>query len=505
MTDGRGDGFRSAEPHPDLKGSAIRGGVVTVSSQFAQFFVHAIATVVLARLLSPQDYGTVGMVTAVTGVLTLLVGPGLPMATLQRENVTRELISTVFWINVALALALTLLSNVLAVALASFYGEPQLYWITLAVAASFLIDAAGAQHFALLRRQMRLRAVAMIDMTSATIGVSLSIVMAVAGFGYWSLVAMRIASTLTGTMLVWMIERWRPGLPRRGAGAGSMIRFGSFLTGVELVNYLFRNVDNVLIGWFWGASSLGLYQKAYSLLMLPIHQVNAPITAVAVATLSRVQSDPERQRRYFVAAYSMASSIILPIVVAAAIFANDIIRLVLGEQWSAAASIFRLLVPAALIGALLNPLGWLFVSSGRAERQLKAGLVWSALIILAFCIGVRYGPEGVAVGFSAMSTLLAVPLCLYAIKDTAVRVKDLAQALKYPAIAATVAGLSCIFLELSIPNGTPTAVRAIGGCFAVVSIYAFFLLIILRQLAPYRELIKHVLPGRNSGMAGNNG
>ncbi len=488
--------FASGEPNRDFKGRTIRGGLVTISNQFFLFVVSMASMVVLARLLSPEDYGIVGMVAAVIGFLGLIKDSGLSAATIQRETVTKELVSTVFWINIALGVILTAFTSVLAPMLVAFYREPRLYGITVALAGSFLIDAAGAQHMALLRRQMRMNAIAAIDVVSNVICVIVGIVMALLGFEYWALVAMPLSRAFVNTLAVWIVEPWRPGLPRRGSGARSMLRFGGYLTGVHLLSYSVRNVDNVLIGWYWGATSLGLYQKAYSLLMLPISQVNTPIGGVAISALSRIQSDSERYRRYFIGGYTIAASIILPILIASTIYAEDIIRLILGEQWISAAGLFRLLVPAALIGALVSPVGWLFQSSGRVGAQFVASLVWAPLMFLAFGIGVHYGPEGVALGYSAMSVVLAIPLCLFAVKGTSIRSNDMARALKYPAIAGAVAGVFGFWLMANIPDGVPTSVRAVGGSIAVACAYALVLLFVLRQWPHYRELFSHLFSRR---------
>lgn len=465
-------------------------------SQFVQFLIYTLATVVLARLLSPEDYGWVGMVTAVTGILGLIRDSGLSAATVQRETITRELISTVFWINLGLGVMVALFSIAVAPGLARFYGEPKVYGITLALAAAFILDSAGAQHVALLRRQMRFQAIALIDTISLLIAVVASISMALAGFGYWALVATRIATTLTITVAAWMVEPWRPGRPRRGTGAMSMMRFGSYLTGVNLLTYSFRNADNVLIGWYWGAGSLGFYQKAYSLLMLPISQINAPISSVAISALSRLQSEPERLRRYFIGGYSMVASITLPMVVGVTVFSDDIIRCVAGEQWIPSVGIFRLLAPAALIGTLLSPLAWLYISAGRGDRQVRAGLIWTPLMLAAFAVGLKYGPEGVALGYSGMSILLALPLCWYALRGTPVRLRDLAEAIKLPAVAAVVAGAFGYLLKAGLPPGLPAAVSGIGGCLLVLGTYAFVLLVVMRQRVRYRELVRHLFPRR---------
>jgi O-antigen/teichoic acid export membrane protein len=482
------------DAHDELKGTIIRGGAITVTSQLARFLMTTVATVVLARLLSPQDYGLVAMVTAIIGILRIFADAGLSTATVQRESLSEELLSTIFWMNVAIGAGLTVLAIALAPALVHIYREPQLFWITLALASTFAIDAATAQHQALLRRRMRFIALAIIDILSSVVGLTLGIVLAIRGFGYWALVAMQIIMALSSALAVWFAEPWRPGAPQRRTGAKSMVRFGAYLTATNFLSYLFRNADNALIGWRWGASPLGLYQKAYGLLMLPINQINAPISNVAVSALSRVQSDPGRQRSYFVGGYSLAVSLFMPVIVSAWIFADHIILLLLGDKWIASIQIFRLLAPATLIGALLNPFGWLFISSGRADRQMKAGIVWSGLIVLSFVLGLRYGPEGVAICYSAMSALLALPICFYALAGTAVRFGDVVGAIKRPFLATLVSATLVLLIKQSLPSSLPSSILAVGGCLTVLTVYAFVLLVLLGQWSIYRDLVRHLHP-----------
>lgn len=483
----------------DLRRRAIRGGAITIASQFAKLAITMISTVVLARLLTPNDFGLVAMVAAVTGVLALVQDSGLSMATVQKSHVTRELISSIFWINVALGSIVSLLCVVLAPVLAALYREQRLSAIGIAIASTFIIDAIGAQHMALLRRQLRMKAIAAVDILSTAVGVAVSIAMALVGFGYWALVGMRIATSFASTLGCWIAESWRPSRPakpRHGSGVGSMLRFGGFLSGFNLVNYVFRNIDNVLIGWRWGAGPLGMYQKAYGLLMLPINQVNSPISGVAIAALSRIQDDPPRQRRYFIGGYSITVAVVVPIVVGGAVFADAIIRFLLGDQWLEAVDIFRYLAPAALIGALLNPFGWLFISTGRVDRQFRAALVWTPVVTAAFAIGLPYGPEGVAIAYSVISALLAIPLCFYAVHGTTIKPRDIVVAIRLPMLAGLAAAGAALVLDASWPHTLPAAVRAIGGCAFVVLVYALTLLTVLGQWRHYRALLHDLWPNR---------
>ena len=216
---------------------------------------------VLARLLVPSDFGLVAMVTAITGFVAIFRDCGLPAATIQRAEITRAQISTLFWINCGLGLVLMLVVLALSPVIAWFYHEPRLLWITGALSIAFAITGVAVQHQALLRRQMRFKTLAMIDVLSMAFGVSIGMAMAWVGFGYWSLVGVTFGSTLLNSALVWLKCDWRPDTFRRRVGARSMLAFGGHLMGFDVLNYFTRNFDNVLIGRALGSIALGVYSK----------------------------------------------------------------------------------------------------------------------------------------------------------------------------------------------------------------------------------------------------
>jgi len=161
-----------------------------------------------------------------------------------------------------------------------------------------------------------------------------------------------------------------------------------------------------------------------------------------------------------------------------------------------AACLLALQLPAALIGAMLNPFGWLFISMGRADRQFRFGILWSSLIISAFAAGLKFGPTGVAAGYSLMSCVLALPLCVYATRGTAIRVRDLFHAVRPPVVAVIPAGGAALALKLSLFATLPAAVRAVAGGLVFAAIYAFVLLVIMKRFSFYRELLHQLFPGR---------
>lgn len=496
----RNDPFAAASEtgQGELRARTIRGGAVTVTSQLTKFVLQTLSTMLMARLVAPNHFGLIGMVTALTGLLTVIRDAGLSTATIQRDVITREQISTLFWINTGLGFALAIVSALLAPVVAGFYGEPRLVMITMLLAITSIFSGLAAQHQALLRRQMRFSALAAIDLGSLLAGTVVGVVMGMKNYGYWALIGMQIAQAFVVWIGTFVALPWIPGAPIRGAGIGSMLRFGSFLTGSNLMNYLFRNTDNVLIGWYWGAGPLGLYSKAYGLLMLPLNQVNWPVGNVAVPALSRVLQEPERFRRYFLGGYTIVASLTLPVIAASTIFAEEIIRIMLGSQWGGAVNLFRLLAPAAISGALLNPFGWLFVATGRADRQFRFAILWSGLIVLAFAAGLRFGPEGVAMGYSIMSCALGIPLARYATHGTAIRLRHLMMALIAPLVSTIVAAGAGVALKLAFGGHGTAMSRGIVGCAGVLLIYAFVLLVVMRRWAFYRELLRELMPGRFS-------
>ena len=423
----------------DLKEKTIRGGSARICAQAASFGLRVGSLMVLARLLSPRDFGLVGMVTAFTGVLFLFRDFGLSAASVQRASVTEEQTSTLFWINLLVGGVLSIVAVAVAPIVGTFYHEPRLLWVTSVVAIGFLFNGAGIQHSALLQRQMRFTALASIDIFSLIISTAVAISMAKAGYGYWALVAMTVSLPFTTTIALWLTTSWVPGLPRSGVGIRSMMRFGGTMTLNGLVVYIATNFEKVLLGRYWGAEAIGIYGRAYQLIRIPTDNLNSAIGEVAFAALSRLQDDPDRLKRYFLKGYSLVVALTLPITIACALFADDMVFVLLGPKWKEAAGIFRLLAPTILVFAVANPLGWLLNSLGLVGRGLKMALVFAPLMIVGYLIALPYGPRGVALAYSAVMTLWVVPSIAWAVHGTVVSVWDILRALSRPLSSSIVA------------------------------------------------------------------
>lgn len=474
----------------DLKQRALRGGFAKMCAQAANYTLRIGSLMVMARLLNPRDFGLVGMVTAFTGVLTLFRDFGLSAATVQRVDVSEYQMSTLFWINLLVGAILSLLAVAIAPFAVSFYHEPHLFWVTIAVGTTFLFNAAGVQHSALLQRQMRFTALAMIEVIGWTGYTLIGISLAMAGYGYWALVGATVASPVVVTTCMWLTTRWIPGRPRRGIGLHSMIRFGGGLTLTGLIVYVAYNFEKVLLGRFWGADAVGLYGRAYQLSNIPTDNLNGAVGEVAFSALSRVRNDPPRFKSYFLKAYSLVLALTIPITIAVALFSPELIAVVLGPKWSDAAPIFRLLSPTILIFAMINPIGWLIFSLGMIGRSLKVAMVLAPLVICGYIVGLPYGPKGVALAYSTVMLLWVVPHVAWGLHGTVVSLRDIAVVVSKPLISGIVAAGFAYVARLILPQLMPRLPQLVLESAILMAIYLGMLLFVMGQKHFYLDLLR---------------
>ena len=474
----------------DLKNRTVRGGAAKLCGQAVNFAIRIGQTMVLSRLLDPKDFGLVAMVTVVTGVYSIFTSAGLSSATVQRDTVTEEQVSTLFWINMLIGAILGLLCLVSAPVLVAFYHEPRLFWVTVVMAAGFLLNASGVQHYALLQRQMRYIDLTLIDILSSLISTAVGIGMAMAGFKYWSLVGMTIGYSVLSTAFVWLSTKWLPSMPRRGVGIRSMLRFGGTITLNGLVVYIGYNLEKILLGRFWGADALGLYGRSYQIINIPTENINSAVGGLAFAGLSRVQHEPDRLKSYFLKGYSLVVTMTLFFTVFCSLFAEDIILILLGPKWKEAVDIFRLLTPTVLIFGMINPLGWLLTSTGLQERSLKIGLVLAPIVIASIAIGIPYGPKGVAFAYSACLTLWLIPHIAWCIHGTGITLIDLLQAVGRPFFSAIAAAAVAFGAQLVYGQWLSPLMRIMLGGSVMLGLYISMLLFVMGQKEFYLSLLK---------------
>jgi PST family polysaccharide transporter len=478
-TSPRNQYFRTEHLTDAIGGRTARGGLVTMVAHGLKFAVSIVATAILARLLTPQDYGLIGMVAVATQFVAMFKDMGLSLATIQRSEINYDQISTLFWVNVTISFGIMLVMMVAAPGVAWFFGEPKLTMITIVTALGFLIGGLAVQHEALLRRQMRFFVLSAIAFTSMTLGYVAGIALAAYGVRYWALVGSQLVLLAANTAGVWLTCRWRPGRPKRGSGVKSMLSFGGDVTGYSTINYFSRNADNLLIGRFAGAPMLGLYNKASQLLGLPTDQINEPLFSVAIPALSRLSDSPERYRQAYLRMMEKVIMLTMPVVAVMIVAADWLVRLVLGPQWSQAAAILIFMSIAGLFAPIMNTGGWLLVTQGRTRHMLYWSVINVPLAIVPIVIGLHYwGVVGVAASYSVVRLVVANPLQFWFIGRTGpVRTADFYRLLAPFVCAVGIAMAACLlFRKFVIVNSSLVGFASIAAIMGSVTLLVLCLL-----------------------------
>jgi O-antigen/teichoic acid export membrane protein len=473
----------------DLKAKTIRGGAVRVGALVLSTLLRVVSMMVLSRLLEPRDFGLIGMTAAFTGILSLFRDFGLSSAAVQRASVTEEQTSTLFWINVLLGAALTVATFLFAPLVGHFYHEPQLVWVTRVMAVSFLFNGGGVQHSAILQREMRFTTLAVIDIVSLITSTIVGVCMAFAGYSYWTLVAMAVSLPLTTTIGLWIAAAWIPGMPRRQIGIRSMMEFGSALTLNGLVLYVAFNLDRVLLGRFWGPEVTGIYGRAFQLIRIPTDTLNSTVGEVAFSALSRIQDDAARLKRYFLRGYSLVLSLTLPVTVACALFADDVVAVLLGPKWKAAAQIFRLLAPTIFVFAVCNPIGWLLNALGLVGRALKIAFVLAPLMVAGYVLGLPHGAQGVALAYSVAMCLWIAPILAWAVHGTGIAFRDIVVVVSRPLASISIAAAVTYAARPFYGPILSTRPRLMVETGILLTLYFVFLLYVAGQRYLFVELL----------------
>ena len=397
---------------PRLGARAAGGAAVTMAGQGMRMLVQFGGIILLARLLTPHDYGLMAMVTAIVGVAEILRDFGLSSAAVQAKQVSREQRDNLFWINSGIGLVLAGAVFLGAHAIAEFYREPALVAISQALAVSFLLNGMTTQYRAHLSRGLRFGQLALSDVGGQVAGLVAAVVAALAGAGFWALVLQQVVQAAVGLVIVVLCARWLPGRYRRAAPMREFLGFGWNLMLAQLLGYASRNVGQVLIGARVGAEALGLYNRAFQLLMMPLNQINAPATTVALPVLSQLQDERERFAAFLLRGQTVMVHLIVALFAYACAQALPLMVLVLGEQWRPAVRLFQWLAVGGIFQSAAYAAYWVFLAKGLMRAQLWYSVVGRLLLIACIFAGARWGAEGVAASYS-LGLFLLWPLSLY--------------------------------------------------------------------------------------------
>lgn len=486
-----------------LAQASVNSGLWAVISSLATRVLNFVSVVVISHILGPEPIGELAAVMAVSGILLLLSDFGLSAATVQRKDITDEQVNGLFWTNVAGGTLVTLLLALLSPGMVWYYKNANLLGLGLLLSTTGLLAGLTVQHQSLLIRLMRFRTLAYINFAGRATASVFAIVAALLGAGVWALAWSTVIETTLIMVMVWWACPWRPGRPQLGRGTGELLSFGWRVAANSFVISVSRNADNILIGRFCGVVPLGLYSRAYSLLLLPFQQIVFPLANVAVPVLSRLQSEPVRYRQYFTKALRIMAMLSFPAVVIMIVMSDNIVRTVLGKEWLGAARIFSALGFAALVQPCMDTARWLQISLGRSQRLLRYGLIWSGAACLSFVIGLPFDAMGVAIAYAVCTLIFFVPLFWYAAHESPVRLTDVFASIWRPLAAAGIAAGALLVYRHYTPGVDADLLARLltltGACGLTAVVFSAAVCLLAGGWQPIRELWDLVQRARQKG------
>lgn len=458
---------------PGLGGRAARGVIVALGGQGVRIGVQVLAVVLLSRLLAPHDYGLLAMVMAVIGVADVFRDLGLSTAAVQAKTLSDQQRSNLFWMNTAIGALLTAVAFACAPLLEHIYGQPELVDMARVLSFVFLLNGIATQYRASLTRRLLFVRLAVADVVSPVAALAVAVVLAHLGAGYWALVGQQLVQYAVMMALVVSTGSWLPGRPDRHASMDGLLRFGWHMVGVELIGYAGKNIDSLTIGTRFGADALGLYNRAFQLLMMPLVQLRTPTTQVALPVLSALQDDERRyasyvQRGQLALGYTLVAG--LGLVVGAA---GPITGVFLGDTWQGVTPLMRLLALAGIFQTLAFVGFWVYLSRGLTRQLVRYSLVETVVRLACVVGGSAWGVEGVAAGY-ALAPALTWPLSLWwlsrqapipvrALMLGALRVLGLALCIAAVSWSATLAVDSRPIIELLVAGAAGAGAYAVLG------------------------------------------
>lgn len=377
----------------------LHGAALNIASSILTMALHLIAVLVLSRILEPDDFGLIAMVQAVIAFGEVIRDTGLSNAALQQRNLSNQLASNLFWINVAVASSIFFLILLATPLVVSIYDEPRLWPIVPALAASVLFHGIGAQIRVQLARSFRFGALATSSVIAQLVSVSIAIGLAVWGWGYWALVAQTLSSAIVLLVIQWAISRWRPQRVRKGHGTLQLVRIGLDYLLNQFISFLQANGTTIVIGRVFGAAMLGSYNRAYQLASLPVGGTLGPLMRIVVPTLNEYGKIGQSTGRFVLRIEVLIGAIFMGAMASVAGASRGAIPLLLGPGWDEAVGIFRILAIAVAVDALYYVCFWVFMHHGLSRQLLYFNCLARPFTLMTVIVGSHFGLRGAALGY----------------------------------------------------------------------------------------------------------
>jgi len=376
-----------------------------ISRLSTQLF-HFIIIVILARLLTPEDFGIVGLAAIFLGFITTINELGLSAAIVQRKEIDELHLSTSFWASVFAGITLFVIVILASPFVADFFQEDIVQPILIVSAIGLIIGSFIVVHQALLEKSLSFKKLTIAEVCAAVVSGIVSVFLAISGYGVWSLVFGGLFGSFISVIILWKIVAWRPSLRFSFARFKELFGFGSHVMGSRVLNYIDSNVDYLVVGKLLGISALGYYSFAYHLIMFPLNRISTMVTRVTFPAFSTIQDDNDTSRKGYLKVVQYISLITFPMLAGMFVVAPEFVVVVYGAKWAPMILPLQILCLAGAIHSVGHTVGTILLSKGRADIQFKWNVFSAIVLPIAVIIGVNYGIAGVAVAITVMAVLL---------------------------------------------------------------------------------------------------
>lgn len=432
----------------DIRKKSIRGGIANITSQGLMFGLTFIKVAILARLLTPDDYGVFGMVMVMASFAVIFKDLGLSTATIREKHITHNQVSNLFWVNVLIGIIA--MSIVIAVSplIVWFYHDPRLLWVSVLISIAFFFAGLSVQHQAILKRQMRFGKIALVTIVSSVLSAVVGVLLAWQGFSYWSLVWMYISMNFFISIGMCYFTGWIPSMPRKHVGTKALLKVGLYVAGLNAFSTVTMYLDRIIVGRISNAETFGLYNRGKILPGMLTGQMRMAFFSIALPALSSLQNDQKRFCSSYYKFLNMISWATIPLAVFCFVFADETISIYFGPQWHASVFYMKIFAIKALVMPVITSLDQVPLALGYSRRYMYAGMVRSFAAIICISLGAFvYGITGAAVGVAVSDIIVFIPFFMMCSRDSGVSLLNYLKTIAVPLLVSLLVGLLFFLLK----------------------------------------------------------
>lgn len=460
-------------------------------SQFMRIGTQGITSVILARLLLPEDFGLLGMAIVFTGLVAIFNDMGIGSALVHKQDLNQKNLSSIFWFNLligALAMSILILAAPL---IARFYDQNSLTSMISVMSISFLFTSLSMVQNSLLLKELRFRKLTLLELTSTISASLLGISLAYLGYGVWSLVWQNVSMTFIYAALVWITEHWTPKLHFNWGDIKTIIGFSANLSGFSLLNYFSRNADYLLIGKFLGATALGYYTLAYTMMLFPLSNISSVLSKVMFPALSQIQHDNSKFKLFYLKSTKYIAFVSFPIMLGLFAIADEFVLVVFGTKWVPVIFLIKVLSIVGLVQSIVTTVGSIYLAKGRTDWMFRWGIFASTIAVGAIIIGLRWGINGVAVCYAIATLLLIYPNFAIPFRLIDLRFTDFVLNLKKE-IATSLIMFAIVMVIVTIQRYYLISSGIILANGILIGVMSYLIAVITFNKSTYKELKKHI-------------